>query len=95
MKKAKKFRGKLFFLLIVFAALSTVLFCSLRTSYKQIKEKIDEKEELSMQYQVLLDEQDTLEKEVVRLQDPEYIARYVREKYMYSKEGEFILRIEE
>ena len=30
-----------------------------------------------------------------KLQNPEYIARYAREKYLYSKEGEYILQIPE
>ena len=29
------------------------------------------------------------------MQDPEYIARYLREKYLYSKDGEDIIRIPE
>ena len=29
------------------------------------------------------------------MQDPEYIARYLREKYLYSKAGEYIIRIPE
>jgi cell division protein FtsB len=31
----------------------------------------------------------------MKLEDPDYIAKYVREKYFYSKEGEVILRIED
>ena len=27
------------------------------------------------------------------MQDPEYVARYAREKYMYTKNGEKILKI--
>ena len=27
------------------------------------------------------------------LEDPEYVARYAREKYLYSKDGELIIRI--
>ena len=30
-----------------------------------------------------------------KLQNPDYVARYAREKYLYSKEGEFILQIPE
>ena len=33
--------------------------------------------------------------DIERLSDPVYVARYAREKYFYSKEGEIILRIEE
>ena len=81
-KGVKKFRRKIFLLFIVFTILSVALFCSFRSSYNQFNEKIKEKEELVLQYQELVDEQDALEKEVARLQDPEYIARYVREKYI-------------
>lgn len=94
-KNTRKFKKKILILLVVFAVPTVALFCSLKSSYKQVNEKLKEKESLTAQYQELIDEQDALEKEVVRLQDPEYIARYVREKYMYSKEGELILRISE
>ena len=30
-----------------------------------------------------------------KLQDPDYIARYAREKYFYSKDGEYIIKIPE
>ena len=30
-----------------------------------------------------------------KLQDPEYMARYAREKYLYSKKDEIIIKIEE
>ena len=33
--------------------------------------------------------------DVEKLEDPDYIARYAREKYMYSKDGEIILRLPE
>ena len=34
-----------------------------------------------------------LKVDVEKLQDSDYIARYAREKYLYSKDGEFILNI--
>lgn len=94
-KGIKKVRRKFVFLSLIFIGLFVSLFCSLRSSYSQVNEKKDEKDVLSSQYQDLLDEQDALEKEVLKMQNPEYIARYVREKYMYSKDGELILRIDE
>ena len=94
-KNIGKLRRKVFFLLILFGVIVTALFCSFMKSYKQVNEKLKEKEELTLQYKELTDEEEMLEKEVTKLQDPEYIARYVREKYMYSKEGELILRISE
>ncbi len=94
-KSTMKYKRKTLILLVILTVPTVALFCSFRSSYKQVNEKLKEKEALKVQYQELVDEQDALEKEVIRLQDPEYIARYVREKYMYSKEGELILRISE
>ena len=36
-----------------------------------------------------------LEQEVTKLQDEDYVLRYAREKYGYSKDGELIIRINE
>ena len=48
---------------------------------------------LNEEKKLLKDEEMVIEADIKRLQDPEYIARYAREKYFYSKEGEIILRI--
>ena len=39
------------------------------------------------------EKEDELKVDASKLQDPDYIARYAREKYSYSKDGEIILRI--
>lgn len=49
--------------------------------------------ELQKKYELLLEEEASLNSEVTKLQDPTYVARYAREKYLYSKDGETILRI--
>ncbi len=41
----------------------------------------------------LRDKEEELEVDVAKLEDPEYIARYAREKYLFSKEGEFIIKM--
>lgn len=41
----------------------------------------------------LKDEQEILNSDIKKLEDPDYVARYAREKYMYSKDGELIIRI--
>ena len=41
----------------------------------------------------LLDEKEVLETDVIKLQDPEYVAKYAREKYLYTKDGELIIKI--
>lgn len=55
--------------------------------------KTKEKAMLDQQLNELKEEESVLEVDVKKLQDPEYIARYAREKFLYSKEEEFIIRI--
>lgn len=43
----------------------------------------------------LKEEAINMEDEIEKLKDPEYIAKYARENYLYTKEGEYVLKIEE
>jgi cell division protein DivIC len=43
----------------------------------------------------LKEEANNMEDEIEKLKDPEYIAKYARENYLYTKEGEYVLKIEE
>ncbi len=51
------------------------------------------KKNLEKKYHELLAEEEILNSEVTRLQDPNYVAKFAREKHMYSKDGEIIIRI--
>ena len=53
-----------------------------------------EKKNLQEELIVLQEEKEILETDILRLKDPDYIAKYVREKYFYSKDGELILRLD-
>ena len=61
----------------------------------EIYDKYQEKKELETKLVSLKEEEDELQLEADKLQDPDYIARYAREKYLYSKEGEFVIKIPE
>ena len=53
------------------------------------------KQEISLleeSYQELLDTEEALKAEVQKLQDPEYVERYAKEKFLYTKEDEIIIR---
>jgi len=39
-------------------------------------------------------EEHELKIEIQKLKDPDYLARYARENYLYSKDGEYIIKIE-
>ena len=38
---------------------------------------------------------DSLKNEINKLQDKEYIARYARENYLYTKNGEYVIKLDE
>lgn len=59
----------------------------------QIKSKYKEKDELNLELIDLKEQEEKLSTDVLKLQDPEYVARYLREKYYYSKENEFIIKL--
>lgn len=61
----------------------------------EIFEKYQEKKELDKELTLLKEKEEELKVDANKLQNPDYIARYAREKYKYSKDGEFILQIPE
>lgn len=58
---------------------------------------IKNNEALSLKREIkrLADEEQYLKVEVEKLNDPDYVARYARERYLYSRNGEFTIRIKE
>ena len=61
---------------------STYYFISLR----------QQEEELQAELKNLVAEQEYLEREIVRLNDPRYLANFARENYQYSRDGELIIQ---
>jgi len=59
----------------------------------QIIDKYSEEKELELKMAALQEKEEDLNNEIKKLQDSEYLARYAREKYFYSKNGELIIRI--
>lgn len=59
----------------------------------QIMDKYKEADELEQRMTKLTEEEEDLNNEILKLQDKDYLARYAREKYFYSKNGELIIRI--
>lgn len=47
---------------------------------------------LENSYEELLDTEEALKAEVEKLQDPEYVERYAKEKFLYTKDDEMIIR---
>lgn len=93
-KRVVKSRVKIFFLLLVFGSITCMLGYNCLCTILQIRQLEKEKDELEDKLVVLKEEKEALESDISKLEDPDYIAKYVREKYFYSKEGELILRLD-
>ena len=50
----------------------------------------EQKKELEDRIASLKEEEKVLKSDIQKLEDPSYVARYAREKYLYSKDGEFM-----
>ena len=61
----------------------------------QILDKYKEADILKERMLVLEQNEKDLNNEILKLQDSDYLARYAREKYFYSKKGELIIRLPE
>ena len=58
-----------------------------------IYQKYREKEELNKNLVELKEKEQKLAVDVEKLQDQEYVGRYLREKFLYSKSDEYIIKI--
>ena len=76
-----------------------VLFCLLLLIYKigyytyKIVTLDNNLEELTLVLDNLKKEENNLKVEIIKLQDDDYLARYAREKYKYTKDNELVLSI--
>ena len=93
-RKTSKSKIRIFISLIVFGAVTVALGYNCLTNITKIQEMKKEKKELESKLITLQEEKEILETDILKLEDPHYIAKYVREKYFYSKDGELILRLE-
>ena len=71
----------------------TFVLVSVYKVINQIVDKYKAANELEKRIADLVSEEEDLNNEINKLQDKDYLARYAREKYFYSKNGELIIRI--
>jgi cell division protein DivIC len=91
--KSKSQWKELVFLLFAVVIFLVILVSTVFNDVVQIYNNKKQTEQLEIRYNELLEEEASLNSEVVKLQDPDYQARYAREKYLYTKDGEKILTI--
>lgn len=88
-------RRRMLFLGLGCITVIVVMTFSIGKYWVEILDKYNEKKDLDKELTSLKEKEEQLKVDANKLQDPDYIARYAREKYFYSKDGEFILQIPE
>jgi cell division protein DivIC len=86
--KTKKEKKRLFFISFIIIILIVFLGVSTYKDFVTIVNNKRETKKLNTQYEKLLDEKKSLTSEVTKMNDPEYLARYAKEKFLYSKDDE-------
>lgn len=93
-RKVKKVTKRRLMIFGTLSILSIIYFGYTLSSYiYTIYDLNKQKNNLQEHYVELKHEAEDLQIEINKLNDPEYLARYAREKYSYSKEGEYIIKI--
>ncbi len=94
-KALKQAKRRLLLEILVFLALLVFLGFTMFKVWFQIIDNKNAIVSLNEKYEKLLEEEKALKSDVNKLQDPDYVARYAREKYLYTKDGELIIRMPE
>ena len=92
-KKVNKRKLRTFILAILSLVVIFGVTFSIGRYWIEIFDKYQEKKELDKQLTILKEKEEELQVDAKKLQNPDYVARYAREKYLYSKDGEYILQI--
>ena len=93
-KKMNKFiKRRLTFLSCAIILLVGVIISNAFNNFCQIVKNKNELALLNSQYEDLLHDSESLQSEITKLQDSEYVARYAREKYLYSLPDEVIIKL--
>ena len=94
-KLSPKAKFRVSFLMICAIISFSFFIYTLFSNLSQMISNVNEKTALDVNYKESLEEEDNLKDQINKLQDPEYMARYAREKYLYSADDEIIIKIEE
>ena len=88
-------RRRMVFLGLGCIAVIVVMTFSISKIWVEIIDRYRQEKELDEELIVLKEKEEELRVKVDKYQNLDYIAKYAREKYFYSKDGEFNLQIPE
>lgn len=92
---SKKDKRRLILISFVLISLIVTLVSSVFKDWVQILDNKKQIAVLSETYSELMDEETALKSEVTKLQNPDYVARYARETFFYSKPNEIIIKTDD
>lgn len=95
MKKTKKEKKRLFVISTMIVVLLVMLINSVASDWSEIMDNNHQIKQLTDEYNDLMAEEEKLQSDVTKLQDSEYIERYAKEKFLYSEEGDTIIRMDD
>lgn len=93
-KKTKKEKMRLVLISVVLVSMFGVLINSVASDWLEIMDNNHQIKQLTEEYENMLAEEEKLKSDVTKLQDSDYIARYAKEKFLYSQDGDIILRMD-
>lgn len=88
-----KVTSRMFMIVLLFCVVVGTLCYTLVQNLSQVSEMKKELNGLEKEKRTLQELEEITQADIVRLSDSAYVARYAREKYFYSKDGEIILRM--
>lgn len=92
-KKGLRRRLAVFF---IFAAIVSFTFIkAIQAQESMIAEKMEQLERLEETSKQLKEKEKYLEEEIIKLQDEEYLGKYVRKELLLSEDGEIIFTVPE
>ncbi len=92
--KTRKEKKRLIVISLTIVLLLISLFYTVYDNFMQVVQNKKSIAFLTTEYEQLLDEQTRLSSQVLKMQDPEYVARYAKEKFLYSLPDEIIIRVD-
>ncbi|HFI0149397.1 TPA: septum formation initiator family protein [Streptococcus suis] len=88
--KKNRFMGMILILVVFLFVLPTY---NLVENYQKLQEQENQLSKLKVRYEELSKQEEKESTLVKKLEDQDYAAKYIRAKYQYSKEDEFVYNI--
>ena len=92
-RNKRKKRRRIFLVTLLCLAINAYVIYSVGSILTNVYDMKKESKQLESKLEELKEEEDILKSEVKKLKDPVYVAKYAREKFFYSGDNEYIIRM--